>query len=114
MALLDKLFKRKPKEKNAVRFWQEFERHADLYLAILSEGEEGEDFEWLDDLLRRRLNTCCEGTEAKYVLKLECNRDPLRIVFGCERDPVLTLYGEWLSAHYPESLRGKMDFAVEP
>lgn len=114
MALLDKFFKKKPKEKNVVRFWQEFEQHADLYYAILAEGEEGEDYEWLEDLLRRRLNECCEGVEAKYELKLEYYRDPMRIVFGCNGDPVLRQIGAWLEAHYPASLHKKLEFAVEP
>lgn len=30
MALLDKFFKKKPKEKNVVRFWQEFEQTRSL------------------------------------------------------------------------------------
>ncbi len=114
MALFDKLFKRKPKEKNAVRFWEDFEQHAELYLSILAEGEEGEDYEWLEDLLRRRMNACCDGAEAKYELKLESNRDPLRIVFGCNGDSDLALIGKWLEVHYPASLQDKIEFKVEP
>ena len=114
MALLDKLFKKKPKEKNVVRFWKGFEEHADLYYAILAEGEEGEDYDWLEDLLRRRMNECCDGAEAPYELRLEYYRDPIRIVFGCNGNGFLTQIGEWLQAHYPEALRGKIDFAVEP
>ena len=109
-----KLFLKKPKEKPVLRFWREFSQRADLYRAILAEGEEGEDFEWLDDTLRRKLNACCEGAEAKYSLKLECNRDPVRIVFGCNGDAFLTQIGAWLQEHYPADLRGVIDFLVTP
>ena len=60
------------------------------------------------------MNECCDGAEAPYELRLEYYRDPIRIVFGCNGNGFLTQIGEWLQAHYPEALRGKIDFAVEP
>lgn len=38
----------------------------------------------------------------------------MRIVFGCNGDPVLRQIGAWLEAHYPASLHKKLEFAVEP
>ena len=48
MKLLDKLFPKKIRDKDVIRFWKEFEERADLYLTILSEDDaDSEDREWM-------------------------------------------------------------------
>ena len=38
--MFEKLFKKKPKDKAIIKFWQEFESRADLYADILAQDAE--------------------------------------------------------------------------
>ena len=111
--LFDKLFPKKIKDKDVQKFWKEFEERADLYLTILKEdGEDSEDREWLETLVRKGLNRCCIDSDTPVDFAFETERDPVRLVFRHCGDDFLKKAGEKLQEFYPSSLAGKIDFIV--
>ncbi len=112
MSILQKWFAKKPNEKAVKQFWKELEARADLYLDILErEPEDGEDYVWMMNLVRKSLRLCCLDASIGFSFRFENNRDPVRFVFVHNRDEYLKQVAERLQANYPPALAGKIDFA---
>lgn len=113
LKLLDKLFPKKIRDKDVIRFWKEFEERADLYLTILSEDDaDSEDREWMDVLVKKGLSRICIDADEPFDFGFETERDPVRFVFRHCGDDFLKKAGEKLQEFYPSSLAGKIDFIV--
>ena len=105
--------KKKAKEKPVIAFWKEFEERSDLYLNIIKDDEEdSDDYLWMLGLIRSGLKPCCIDTSVGMEFRIEKGRDPVRLVFLHMNDDYLRLVGDLLEAHYPQSLAGKIEFAV--
>lgn len=111
--MFEKFFPKKVKDKDVQKFWKEFAERADLYLTILKEdGQDSEDREWVETLVRKGLNRCCIDSDVRFGFEFECERDPIRLVFRHQGDDFLKKVGEKLTLFYPASLAGKIDFLV--
>ncbi len=112
--MFEKLFKRKPNDKAIKKFWKDFEARADLYLNILeSEEQDSEDYLWLESIVRKSLKPCVLDTKVGCDFRFDTNRDPKRFVFLHMNDAYLREVGEKMKEYYPQSLLGKIEFAVE-
>ena len=112
--MFGKFFKKKPNEKAIRKFWKDFEDRSDLCLNILeNEPEDGEDYLWMMSLLRSSLKPCVLDTTVGCSFRFDKNRDPKRFVFMHMNDEYLRAVGEKMKELYPQSLAGKIEFAVE-
>ena len=112
--MFEKFFKKKPNEKAIRKFWKDFEARSDLYLNILeNEAEDGDDYLWMMSLIRTSLKPCVLDTTVGCDFRFDRNRDPMRFVFLHMNDEYLRAVGEKMKEFYPQSLAGKIEFAVE-
>ncbi|HIY97071.1 MAG TPA: hypothetical protein H9729_05225 [Candidatus Borkfalkia excrementigallinarum] len=111
--MFEKLFKKKPKDKAIIKFWQEFESRADLYADILAQdAEDSDDFIWMKTLVGKGLKLCCIDSTVGYEFEFEASRDPVRLVFHHMNDEYLKQVGQKLEEYYPSTLSEKIGFAV--
>ena len=112
--MFEKFFKKKPNEKAIRKFWKDFEARSDLYMNILeNETEDGDDYLWMMSLIRASLKPCVLDTTVGCDFRFDRNRDPMRFVLLHMNDAHLRAVGEKMKELYPQSLAGKIEFAVE-
>ena len=111
--IFQKLFAKKVKDKPVKAFWRDIEDRAELFLHILAEDDEySDDRIWMEALVRHGLARCCIDADVPFSFAFETEREPVRLVFHCMNDKYLKEVGEKLSAYYPQSLAGRLDFCV--
>ncbi len=112
--MFEKLFKKKPNERAIRAFWKTFEERAELYCDILNnEAEDSEDYVWMMGMIYKSLKPCVLDTTVGCSVRFDRQRDPKRLIFLHMNDAYLRAVGEKMRENYPQSLAGKIEFAVE-
>lgn len=112
--MFERFFRKKPKDKDIIRFWTDFENRSGLYLDILrNDDEDSDDYMWMMTAVNKALRLCCLDAKTPYSFTFNGSRDPIMFVFHHSKDEYLMQVADKLKEYYPSALNGVIDFRTE-